>query len=52
VVVDPDIDTVRVYRREGETFARVVELSVDAGDTLTTPLLPGLEIQLPRVSRD
>jgi Uma2 family endonuclease len=48
-VVDPDIDTVRVYRREGETFARVVELSADAGDTLTTPLLPGLEIQLRRV---
>ena len=48
-VVDPDIDTVRVYRREGETFARVVELSADAGDTLTTPLLPGLDIQLPRV---
>jgi Uma2 family endonuclease len=48
-VVDPDIDTVRVYRREAETFARVVELSADAGDTLTTPLLPGLEIQLLRL---
>jgi Uma2 family endonuclease len=48
-VVDPDIDTARVYRREAETFARVVELSADAGDTLTTPLLPGLEIQLLRL---
>ena len=51
-VVDPDLDTVRVYRREGETFARVVELSADAGDVLTTPLLPGLQIQLQRVLKD
>jgi Uma2 family endonuclease len=48
-VVDPQIDTIRVYRREGNGFARVVELSADAGEVLTTPLLPGLEIPLTRV---
>jgi Uma2 family endonuclease len=48
-VVDPEIDAIRVYRRDGGAFARVIELSADAGDSLTTPLLPGLVIQLSRV---
>jgi Uma2 family endonuclease len=48
-VIDPEIDAIRVYRREGDTFARVTELSADVGDSLTTPLLPGLVIQLSRV---
>jgi Uma2 family endonuclease len=48
-VVDPEIDTIRVYRREADGFARVVERSAEAGDVLTTPLLPGLEIPLSRV---
>jgi Uma2 family endonuclease len=50
-IVDPEIDTIRVYRREAETFARVVELSAEARDVLTTSLLPGLEIPLSRVFR-
>jgi Uma2 family endonuclease len=50
-VVDTEIDTIRVYRREADGFARVVELSAEAGDVLTTPLLPGLEIPLSRVFR-
>jgi Uma2 family endonuclease len=45
-VVDPEIDVVRVYRRKGEAFERPVELRGDAGDTLTTSLLPGLEIPI------
>jgi Uma2 family endonuclease len=45
-VVDPELDTIRVYRREGDAFAGVVELSAEAGDILTTSLLPGLEIPL------
>ena len=51
-VVDPDIDVVRVYRRAGEAFARPVELSREAGDVLTTDLLPGLELPLARILRD
>ena len=49
--VDPERDTVRVYRRDGERFARPVELSADAGDVLTTTLLPGLELPLSEVFR-
>jgi Uma2 family endonuclease len=48
-IVDPEIDVIRVYRRDGGGFARPVELSREADDVLTTPLLPGLEIPLGRV---
>ena len=45
-VVDPDIDVVRVYRLESGKYTRAQELSLDHGDVLTTPLLPGLELPL------
>lgn len=48
-VVDPEIDAVRVYRREGQVFNRPVELSREAGDVLTTPIFPGLEIPLSQI---
>jgi Uma2 family endonuclease len=48
-IVDPEIDVVRVYRRDGDLFARPRELSADAGDVLETPLLPGLRIPLTRI---
>jgi Uma2 family endonuclease len=51
-VVDPDVDLVRVYRRTGDRFARPTELSLEAGDVLTTPLLPGIELKLADIFRD
>jgi len=45
-VVDPDVDVVRVYRRVEGKYQRAHELSLDHGDVLTTPLLPGLELRL------
>jgi Uma2 family endonuclease len=51
-VVDPDIDVIRVYRREDDRFGRARELSVEAGDVLTTPLFDGLEISLARVFQE
>ena len=50
-VIDPELDVVRVYRREAERFARPVELSTEAGDVLTTTLLPGLALQLVDIFR-
>jgi Uma2 family endonuclease len=50
--VDPELDVVRVYRRAGARFARPNELSREAGDVLTTPLLPGLTLPLERVFRE
>jgi len=50
-VVDPVLDVVRVYRRAENGFARPAELSAEAGDVLTTPLLPGLDLPLARIFR-
>lgn len=50
--MDPEIDVVRVYRRTGESFGPVVELSLDAGDVLTSPLLAGLELRLADVFKE
>ncbi len=52
-VVDPELDVVRVYRKEtGGAFARPLELSREAEDVLTTTILPGLDLPLARVFRD
>jgi Uma2 family endonuclease len=48
-IVDPEIDVIRVYRRADGGFERPVELSAEAGDVLTTPLLPGLVIPIAQV---
>ena len=45
-VVDPDIDVVRVFRLVDGKYLRAHELSLDHGDVLTTPLLPGLDLPL------
>jgi Uma2 family endonuclease len=51
-VVDPEIEVVRVYRKGADGFERPVELRRDAGETLTTTLLPGLEIPLAGILSD
>jgi Uma2 family endonuclease len=51
-VVDPEIDVVRVYRRVEGKYQRAQELSLDHGDVLTTPLLPGLELKLSEIFAD
>lgn len=45
-VVDPELETVKVYRLTGKAYKRVTELSRESGDTLTTPLLSKLKILL------
>src|SRR5262245_4829434 len=47
-VVDPELDVIRVYRRGKDGFDRPIELSREADDRLTTPLLAGLQIPLVR----
>lgn len=56
-VADAELDVVRICRRAdaqrvGQRFERAIELRLDANDALTTPLLPGLEIPLARVSQE
>ncbi len=51
-IVDPELDAVKIYRRaEDGTFPRVAELTREAHDTLTTPLLPGLSVALDELFR-
>jgi len=48
-VVDPALDSVRVYRQTGEQYERVVELTLERQDVLTTRLLPGLDFPLAKI---
>jgi Uma2 family endonuclease len=45
--VDPDGDTIVVYRRAGNAFEQPVRYT--KGQVLTTPLLPDLELPLDRI---
>jgi Uma2 family endonuclease len=48
-VVDPELDAIKVYRRTDDRFARVAELSAEAGDSLNSPLLPGFAVTLTEI---
>jgi Uma2 family endonuclease len=45
-IVDPAIDTVKIYRRSSESFVRVAEISTETGGTITTPLVPGFALDV------
>jgi Uma2 family endonuclease len=48
-IVDPELETVEIYRLTGGTFRREADVSTEQEDILTTPLLPGLEIALTEI---
>jgi Uma2 family endonuclease len=48
-VIDPELDAIKVYRRVGDRYERAAELTLEASDTLTSPLLPGLELPLSKI---
>jgi Uma2 family endonuclease len=50
-IVDPELEVVRIYRREGAGFDRPRELSREAGDVVTSPLFPQLELSLDAIFR-
>lgn len=45
-VIDRVLETVKVYQLEGVRYAKAIELSVEQGDVLTSPLLPKFECTL------
>jgi Uma2 family endonuclease len=45
-IVDPEVETVKIYRLTGKAYKRTAELSRETGDTITTPLLSKLKISL------
>jgi Uma2 family endonuclease len=50
-IVDPELEVVRIYQRQGDGYARARELSHDAGDVMTSPLFPGFDLQLETIFR-
>jgi Uma2 family endonuclease len=50
--VDPELDVVRAYRAGARGFEKPDELWREAGDVLTTSLLPGLDLPLVRIFED
>lgn len=51
-IVDPVLESIKIYRREGGAFTRVAELSMETGGRIETPLLPGLAIDVEQIFRD
>jgi Uma2 family endonuclease len=45
-IVDPEIETVKVYRLVEGSLLRVAELSCESGDRLDSALLPGFSMEL------
>lgn len=50
-VVDPALETVKVYRAPEDGYERVAEASTENEDTLTTPLLPDWALPLTTLFR-
>lgn len=45
-IIDPDLDTVKVYRMVNQAYTRAIELTLEAQDRVTNPLFPGWELPL------
>jgi Uma2 family endonuclease len=48
-VVDPELETVKIFRRTQEGYGRAVELSKESNDILTTELLAGFDLALTEI---
>ncbi|MCP9455324.1 MAG: Uma2 family endonuclease, partial [Nitrospira sp.] len=48
-LVDPELEMVKVLRLSGNQYVRAAELSKEAHDVLTTPLLPGFSLPLAEI---
>lgn len=51
-IIDPELDTIDVYRHVDGRYQRTAQLSLEAGDVLTTPLLPDLTMPLSTIFED
>ena len=51
-VIDPELDSIHVYRRVDAGYARVADLTLERQDVLRTPLLPALDLPLTAIFED
>ena len=45
-IIDPEIDTMKVFRLADKAYSQAIQLSLEAQDLLTSPLFPGWELPL------
>jgi Uma2 family endonuclease len=45
-IVDPELESVKIFRLSDKGYSRIAELSVEANDTLTSPLFPDWQLPL------
>ena len=45
-IVDPELETLKVYRRVDDSFRRAGDYALETSDEFTTPLFPGLTLRL------
>ena len=45
-IVDPELESIKIYRLSDNGFSRIAELSVEINDTLTSPLFPDWQLPL------
>jgi Uma2 family endonuclease len=48
-IVDPELESVKVYRTTEQGYTRAAELSTESKSALSTPLIPGLQISLSEI---
>ena len=48
-VVDPELETIKIYRRSANSFDRAADLNAEGDDLLTTPLLPDFSAPLTEI---
>jgi Uma2 family endonuclease len=51
-IIDPELDSIDVYRLMDGRYTRADQLTLEAGDVLQTPLLPGLTLPLSTIFED
>jgi len=51
-VIDPELDSIHVYRHDDAGYTRVAELTLERQDVLRTPLMPGLDLPLAVIFED
>lgn len=45
-IVDPELETIKIYRLTDQSYVRAAELAREANETLFTPLLPNFQMPL------
>lgn len=51
-IADPELESVKIYRRSGDVFAPAEIISTETGGTITTALLPSFEFPIADVFAD